>query len=46
MWITTNHEKFLMRWEYQTHTQVYAGQEAIVRTGDGAKDWFQTGKGG
>ena len=46
MWITTNHEKFLMRWEYQTHTQVYAGQEATVRTGDGAKDWFQTGKGG
>ena len=24
---------------------LYAGQEATVRTGHGAKDWFQTGKG-
>ena len=24
---------------------LYAGQEAIVRTGHGATDWFQTGKG-
>ena len=24
---------------------LYAGQEAIVRTGQGTKDWFQTGKG-
>ena len=23
----------------------YAGQEAIVKTGHGTKDWFQTGKG-
>ena len=25
---------------------VYAGQEAIVRTGHGTIDWFQVGKGG
>ena len=24
---------------------LYAGQEATVRTGDGTTDWFQTGKG-
>ena len=24
---------------------LYAGQEAIVRTGHGTTDWFQTGKG-
>ena len=24
---------------------LYAGQEATVRTGHGATDWFQTGKG-
>ena len=24
---------------------MYAGQEAIVRTGHGTTDWFQTGKG-
>ena len=24
---------------------LYAGQEAIVRTGHGTKDWFKTGKG-
>ena len=24
---------------------LYAGQEAIVRTGDGTTDWFQIGKG-
>ena len=24
---------------------MYAGQEAIVRTGHGTKDWFQIGKG-
>ena len=24
---------------------LYAGQEATVRTGDGTKDWFQIGKG-
>ena len=26
-------------------TNVYAGQEAIVRTGHGTTDWFQIGKG-
>ena len=25
--------------------KLYAGQEAIVRTGHGATDWFQIGKG-
>ena len=25
---------------------LYAGQEATVRTGHGTTDWFQTGKGG
>ena len=26
--------------------KLYAGQEAIVRTGNGTTDWFQIGKGG
>ena len=26
-------------------SNLYAGQEATVRTGHGATDWFQTGKG-
>ena len=26
-------------------TNLYAGQEATVRTGHGTTDWFQTGKG-
>ena len=26
-------------------TNLYAGQEATVRTGDGTTDWFQIGKG-
>ena len=25
---------------------LYAGQEAVVRTGNGTTDWFQIGKGG
>ena len=37
------------RWEYQTLTcllrNLYAGQEAIVRTGHGTTDWFQIRKG-
>ena len=33
-----DHLTFLLR-------NVYAGQEAIVRTGHGTKDWFQIGKG-
>ena len=49
-WITTNCGKFLKRWEYQTISpailrNLYAGQEAIVRTGHGTTDWFQIGKG-
>ena len=46
VWITTNCGKFLKRWEYQTILRnLYAGQEAIVRTGHGTTDWFQIGKG-
>ena len=38
---------FLKRWEYQTSLlrNLYAGQEATVRTGHGTTDWFQIGKG-
>ena len=43
MWITTNCGKFLKRWEYPRN--LYAGQEATVRTGHGTTDWFQIGKG-
>ena len=47
VWITTNCEKFLKRWEYLTclFRNLYAGQEATVRTGHGTTDWFQIGKG-
>ena len=48
MWITANCGKFYKRWEYQTTCllrNLYAGQEATVRTGHGTTDWFQTGKG-
>ena len=49
LWITTNwkilkemgipdHLAYLLR-------NLYAGQEASVRTGHGTTDWFQTGKG-
>ena len=49
MWITTNwkipkemgipdHLTYLLR-------NLYAGQEATVRTGHGTTDWFQIGKG-
>ena len=34
----TGHLIYLVR-------NIYAGQEATVRTGHGTKDWFQTGKG-
>ena len=48
VWITTNCGKFLKRWEYQTtlpaSRNLYAGQEASVRTGHGTTDWFQIGK--
>ena len=48
MWITTNCGKFLKRWEYQTTCllrNLYAGQEAPVKTGHGTTGWFQIGKG-
>ena len=50
VWITKNCGRFLMRWEYQTTLtyrlrNLYAGQEATVRTGHGTTDWFQIGKG-
>ena len=50
MQITTNCEKFLKRWKYQTTLpaswkNLYAGKEATVRTGHGTRDWFQIGKG-
>ena len=49
VWITTKCGKFFKRWEYQTHLtcllkNLYAGQEATVRTRHGTTDWFQTGK--
>ena len=42
--------KFLKRWVYTDHLtylwrNLYAGQEATVRTGHGTTDWFQIGKG-
>ena len=49
MWIITNCGKFLKRWEYQTTSyllrNLYAGQEAIIRTGHGTTDWFKIRKG-
>ena len=50
VWITTNCGKFLKRWEYQNHLtclvrNLYAGQEATVRTGHGKMDRFEIGKG-
>ena len=30
---------------YLTHENLYAGQEATVKTGYGKTDWFQIGKG-
>ena len=48
VWITTNCGKFLKRWEYQTTCllrNLYAGQEATVKTGHGTTGWFQIGKG-
>ena len=49
VWITTNYGKFLKRWESDHLTyllrNLYAGQEATVRTGHGTTDWFQIGKG-
>ena len=49
MWITTNCEKFLKRGVTDHLTcllrNLYADQEATVRTGYGTTDWFQIGKG-
>ena len=49
VWITTNCEKFLEMGIPDHLTcllrNLYAGQEATVRTGHGTTDWFQIGKG-
>ena len=52
VWITKKSyrdEKFLKIWESSPPDlplrNVYAGQEATVRTGHGTTDWFQIGKG-
>ena len=43
VWITINCGKFFKRWDYLTCLlkNLYAGQEAAVRTGHGTADWFQ-----
>ena len=49
VWITTNCGKFFEMGIPDHLTcplrNLYAGQEATVRTGHGAADWFQIGKG-
>src|SRR5574340_926181 len=50
VWITTNCGKFLKKMGRPDHLtclliNLYAGQEATVRTGHGTTDWFQIGKG-
>ena len=49
MWITKNCGKFLKRWEYLATylppENLFAGQDATVRTGHGKTVWFQIGKG-
>ena len=49
VWISTNCGKFWKRWEYQTtwpaSRNLYADQEATVRTRHGTTDWFQIEKG-
>ncbi|XP_055251395.1 BLOC-1-related complex subunit 5 isoform X1 [Moschus berezovskii] len=50
VWITTNCGKFLKRWEYHTTLtcllqNLYAGQEATVRTGYGTMDLFKITEG-
>ena len=49
VWITINCGKFLKRGipDHLTYLlrNLYAGQEAIVRTRCGTTDWFQIGKG-
>jgi len=49
VWVTTNCGKFLEMGILDHLTcllrNLYAGQEATVRTGHGTTDWFQIGKG-
>ena len=50
VWITTNCEKFLKEMGITEHLtcllrNLYAGQEATVRTEHGTTDWFQIGEG-
>ena len=50
VWITTKLWKILKEMGIPDHLtcllrNLYAGQEATVRTGHGRTDWFQTGKG-
>ena len=50
MWITTNCGKILQETGIPDNftcllRNLYAGQEATVRTGHGTTDWFQIGKG-
>ena len=50
VWITTNCGKFLKEMGIPDHLtclmrNLYADQEATVRTGYGTTDWFQIGKG-
>ena len=50
VWITTNCGKFLKEMGIPDQLtclmrNLYAGQEATVRTGHGTTDWFQIGKG-
>ena len=46
VWITINCGKLFKRWEYLICLlrNLYAGQEAAVRTGHGTTDWFQIEK--
>ena len=50
VWITTNGRKFLKEMGITEHLtcllrNLYAGQEATIRTGHGKTDWFQIRKG-
>ena len=50
MWITKNCGKILKELSIPDHLtcllrNLYAGQEATVRTGHGTTDWFKIGKG-
>ena len=49
VWITTNCGKYFKRWEIPDHLtcllrNLYAGQEATIRTGHGTTDWFHIEK--